>query len=105
MPTRCLYPCRGRSQPSVFKKRRGRSTGLPSADGRGMAGSARGAAVRVEIAAAVGNKPEAPAVTAGASSLLGTSPVGLPRRFSTDRQLGKAGVKLQRQPDPQGEGS
>ena len=40
MPAMCLCPCRGRSQPSVFRKRRGRSTGLPSADGRGIAGSA-----------------------------------------------------------------
>ena len=36
MPTSGLCPCRGRSLPSVFRKRRGRSTGLPSADGRGM---------------------------------------------------------------------
>ena len=36
MTTRGLSPCHGRSQPSVFRKRRGRSTGLPSADGRGM---------------------------------------------------------------------
>ncbi len=35
MTTKCLCPCRGKSQPSVFRKRRGRSTGLPSADGRG----------------------------------------------------------------------
>ena len=105
MPIRCLCPCRVRSQPGVVSKPLGRSTGLPSADGRGMAGSARGAAVRVGIAAAVCNKPEAPAVTAGASSLLVTSPVGLPRRFSADRQRGKVGVRLQRQPDPQSEGS
>ena len=57
------------------------------------------------MAAAVRDKPEAPAVTAGASSLLDTLPVGLPRRFSADRQRGKVGVRLQRQPDPQGEGS
>ena len=49
MTTRRLCPCRGRSQPSMFRKRRGRSTGLASAGGRGMAGSARGAAVRVGI--------------------------------------------------------
>ena len=36
MTTRRLCPCRVRSQPSVFRKRRGRSTGPPSADGRGM---------------------------------------------------------------------
>ena len=99
MPTSGLCTRRGRSQPSVLSKRRRRSTGLPSAEGRGMAGSARGAAVRVGIAGAVWNKPEAPAATAGASSLLGTLPVGLPRRFLADRRRGKAGVRLQRQPD------
>ena len=41
MTTRGLCPCRVRSQPSVFRKRRGRSTGPPSAEGRGMAGSAQ----------------------------------------------------------------
>ena len=45
----------------------------------------------VGIAAAVCNKPETPAVTAGASSLLGTLSVGLLRRFLADRQRGKAG--------------
>ena len=63
----------------------------PSADGRGMAGSARGAAVSVGIAGTLRNKPEAPAVTAGASSLPGTLPVGLLRRFLADRRRGKAG--------------
>ncbi len=51
-----------------------------------MAGSARDAAASVEMAAAVWNKPEAPAVTVGASSLLDTLPVGLIRRFPADRQ-------------------
>ncbi len=41
MTTRGLCTCRGRSQPGVFRKRCGRSTGLPSADGRGMAGRSR----------------------------------------------------------------
>ena len=45
------------------------------------AGKWRGAAVSVEMAAAVWNKPEAPAVTAGASSLVAPLPVGLIRRF------------------------
>ena len=81
MSTRGLCPCRVRSQPSVFRKRLGRSTGLPSADGQGMAVSARGAAVSVEIAAAVCNKSEAAAVIAGASSLPGTLPVSLLRLF------------------------
>ena len=46
----------------------------------GMAGSARDVAASVEMAAAVWNKPEAPAVTAGASPLAGTLPLGLPCR-------------------------
>ena len=41
--------------------------GLPSAEGREMAGSARDVGMTVGIAAEVWNKPEAPAVTAGAS--------------------------------------
>ena len=86
MPTMGLRPCRVRSQPSVFRKRRVRSTGLPSADGRGMEESERGAAASVGIAAAVWNKPEAPAVTAGASSLIAPLPVGLLRRFLADGQ-------------------
>ena len=91
MPTRCLHTCRVGSQPSVFRKPFVRSTGLPSADGRGMAGSARDVGVTVGIAAAVWNKPEAPAATAGASSLLAPLPVGLLRRFPADRQQDKAG--------------
>ena len=57
------------------------------------------------MAAVVRDKPEAPAVTAEASSLIAPLPVGLLHRFSADRQRGKVGVRLQRQPDPQGEGS
>ena len=53
MTTSGLCPYRGRSQPSVFSTSLGRSTGLPSADGRGMAGSARGVAEGVEMARAV----------------------------------------------------
>ena len=34
------------------------------------------------------DKPEAPAVTAGASSLVAPLPVGLPRGFLADRQWG-----------------
>ena len=56
-----------------------------------MAGSGRGVGVSVGIAAAVCNKLEAPAVTAGASSLLDTLPVGLLRRFPADRRRRKAG--------------
>ena len=51
----------------------------------------------VGMAAAVCKRPEAPAVTVGASALPGTSPVGLPLRFSADRRRGKVGVRLQRQ--------
>ena len=36
--------------------------------------------------------------------MLGTLPVGLIRRFPADRQRGEVGIRLQRQPDPQGEG-
>ena len=43
-------------------------------------GAGRGVAVSVGIAGALRSKPKAPAVTAGASSLLGMLPVGLPRR-------------------------
>ena len=56
-----------------------------------MAGSARDVGMTVGIAAAVWNKPEAPAVTAGASSLPGTLPAGLIRRFPAGRRRGKAG--------------
>ena len=52
---------------------------------------AGGVGVSVGMAAAVWNKPEAPAVTAGASSLLDTLPVGLIRRFPAGRRRGKAG--------------
>ena len=56
-----------------------------------MAGSERGTAASVEMAATVWNKPEAAAaVTAGASSLLAPLPVGLIRRFPADRRRGKA---------------
>ena len=58
---------------------------------RGIGGSV---AESVGIAGAVCNKPEAPAVTAGASSLPGgyvTLPVGLLHRFPADRQGSKAG--------------
>ena len=55
----------------------------------GMAGSARDVRVSVEFAAVVWNKPEAPAATAGAPSLLAPLPVGLLRRFSADRPAGQ----------------
>ena len=60
MPTRGLCPYRDWSQPSVFRKRRGRSTEFPSADGRGMAGSGRAVAVSVGIAGALWNKRRGP---------------------------------------------
>ena len=50
-------------------------------------------------------QPRGPAVTAGASSMPGTLPVGLICRFPAARRRGKVGVRLQRQPDHQGEGS
>ena len=56
-----------------------------------MAGSARDVGVTVGIAAAVWNKPEAPTVAAGASSLLDTLPDGPLRWFLADRRRGKAG--------------
>ncbi len=89
MPIRGLCPCRVGSQPSMFRKRCGRSSGLPSAAGRGMAGSGGGVGVSVGMAAAVWNKPEAPAVTAGASSLIAPLPVGLLPRFPAGQGRGQ----------------
>ena len=45
----------------------------------------------VGMAAAVWNKPEAPVVTAGASSLIAPLPVGLLPRFPAGRRRGKSG--------------